>query len=411
MTMKSLDPERLARRQLERDRARTATFPKLGARKRARMCASPFAFLRGAAPLFYEVLEHDDTLASGPPGKGWICGDAHLENFGAYRPDALAHEEGAGGGRSRLPKAVFHLNDFDEAVRAPLRLDVLRLTTSLVLALRERGAGSAQVLDCCRGLLEMHARTTFEAAAVPDAPAPVKALVAAAAARSRPAFLAARTTGQGQRRRFIRGDRYFPLPKKLGPAARRAFAAYAKRLDAAEGLGTEQAEVIDLAFRVAGTGSLGTLRVAVLVAGKGGRDGQWIFDMKAQDEPAAAAFGSTDGLPPAERVARAITACLARSPRMVGTTKLDGRSMFVRRLVPQEDKLDLAHLALADFAPLARHLGALLGEAHRTGAPDLDGRHARRWSERDREHLLGNAIRLASLHEAAWLFYERLASA
>lgn len=49
------------------------------------MLASPHAFLRGAAPLFYEILAARPDLAAGPPGEGWIVGDMHLENVGAYR--------------------------------------------------------------------------------------------------------------------------------------------------------------------------------------------------------------------------------------------------------------------------------------------------------------------------------------
>ena len=43
---------------------------------------------------------------------------------------------------------------------------------------------------------------------------------------------------------------------------------------------------MDLAFRVAGAGSLGTTRVAVLAQAKGA-DGGWLFDMKEEGIPAA----------------------------------------------------------------------------------------------------------------------------
>src|SRR5262249_52621622 len=85
--MEALDPAHLAERQLELDHARTARFSDLFARKMVRMSASPLAFLRGAAPLFYEILHTRHDLSDGPAGDGWLVGDAHLENFGAYRPD------------------------------------------------------------------------------------------------------------------------------------------------------------------------------------------------------------------------------------------------------------------------------------------------------------------------------------
>src|SRR6266849_10841617 len=80
-----LDAFQLARRQLELDRQRMWAFPWLAGRKRKLMQASPLGFLRGSARLFFEILQDNPGLAQGPGGRGWIAGDLHLENFGAYR--------------------------------------------------------------------------------------------------------------------------------------------------------------------------------------------------------------------------------------------------------------------------------------------------------------------------------------
>jgi uncharacterized protein (DUF2252 family) len=184
--------------------------------------------------------------------------------------------------------------------------------------------------------------------------------------------------------------------------AEKAFAKYAKRIARAYRLPPEALEVVDAAFRVAGTGSLGCLRVAVLARGKGGKDGGWIFDMKAEGTPSAARLVSPPRMEPAERVATAIEACLERPPRMIGAARLRGESMFVRRLMPQEDKLDLAHIDGADLVPLARHLGALLGAAHRKGVRRAPRRS---WNDDDRAGLMARAIALAGAHEAMYLAY------
>ena len=397
--MLSLDPVRLAKRQLELDRERTAKFPHLVGHKAERMSASPLALLRGAAPLFYELLERHPALGEGPPGEGWLVGDCHLENFGAYRAGALSLASSA----ARAPEGVvFDLNDFDDSFVGPWRLDVLRLLTSLVLGGRETGASGPVTLELCDALLDAYVAAAFRRkSAIPPCSA-VAALVDKVRSRSRKQLLDARTEIVRGERRFLRGARYETLPAKLRAKAERAFLKYARKLPKDVRPADEALAVVDAAFRVAGTGSLGCLRVAVLVRGKGGRDGGWVFDMKAEGTPSAACLVRPPKLEPAERVVAAMQACLARPPRMVGTTTLKGSSLLVRRLAPQEDKLDLTRLAAADLPPLARHLGALLGAAHRRGARRAP---KKAWSDEDRANLLVRAIGLAGAHEAMYLAY------
>src|SRR5258707_14342705 len=88
-----------------------------------RMASSPFAFLRGSAPLFYEILKRVPQLAKGPDGVGWIVGDLHLENFGAFRAEQ----------RATSSEVIFNLNDLDEAGVWPWRLGGFRVTTVLQL--------------------------------------------------------------------------------------------------------------------------------------------------------------------------------------------------------------------------------------------------------------------------------------
>jgi uncharacterized protein (DUF2252 family) len=364
------------------------------------MRPSPLALLRGSAPLFYEILERHPALADGPSGEGWLVGDAHVENFGAYRTGALSLGETR---RSHSAESVvFDLNDFDEAFVGPWRLDVLRLLTSLILAGRELGVDGRRALELADALLDAYAGALFHARRVPGGPPVVTQLVENVRARTRRELLDARTEVAHGKRRFVRGARYEALPPKLKAKAEKAFAKYAKGLPRGERPPEDALEVVDATFRVAGTGSLGCLRVAILVRGKGGRDGGWVFDMKAQSAPSSACLVRAPRLEPAERVVTAIGACLARPPRMIGTTRLRGESMFVRRLTPQEDKLDLTKLSSGDLEPLARHLGALLGAAHKRGAT----RPARRpWKREERALLLGRSIALAGMHEAIYLAY------
>src|SRR5450432_2138800 len=145
--MFSPDPIGCAERQLARDRDVTSGFPELMPRKLARMSASPLGYLRGAAPLYYELLQEHAQLAEGPDGDGWLVGDAHLENFGAFRTaDARGTES-----------VVFDVNDFDEATPGPLRWDVVRLLTSVILGGRELGSDGRQSVLLCTSILAGYA--------------------------------------------------------------------------------------------------------------------------------------------------------------------------------------------------------------------------------------------------------------
>lgn len=395
--MRGVDPMALARRQLILDRARTQRFPRTYDRKIARMRASPLAFLRGSTPLFYEIMAADPDLRAGPPGEGWIAGDAHLENFGAFVPEMDARMECA--------DVVFDLNDFDECIIGPLRLDLLRLGTSLLLGARELGATGGQALEMVQVLLDAWAVHVQSARKLPADPRPVAALFGQVRARSRADLLNARTEVKGRKRGFVRGPRYGNLPADVSRGLPKAFAAYAETLHDNERPTPEQLAIVDAAHRIAGTGSLGVLRIAVLVTGKGGPDGGWIFDLKEQPTPSTAAVGRVPkGLSSAERVATAMRACLVAHPRGIGTTDIVGLSMFGRRLAPQEDRLDLTLIEGVDLLPLAQYLGALLGRVHRRGATRKPGAI----TAESKKALVERTIRLAGIHEGAYLAYCRL---
>ena len=85
-----------------------------------KMAASPFAFYRGSAPLFYaDVARLEDGWADERTGRVWIQGDLHAENFGTYMDSAGI--------------LVFDVNDFDEAYLGHFTWDLRRMAASLAL--------------------------------------------------------------------------------------------------------------------------------------------------------------------------------------------------------------------------------------------------------------------------------------
>src|SRR5450432_4345469 len=238
--MFSPDPIGCAERQLARDRDVTSGFPELMPRKLARMSASPLGYLRGAAPLYYELLQEHAQLAEGPDGDGWLVGDAHLENFGAFRTaDARGTES-----------VVFDVNDFDEAITGPLRWDVVRLLTSVILGSRELGSDGKQSVELCAAILDGYAPALWEGTLPKDAPAPVRRLLAKVATRTHKDLLDRRTERVGNARRFVRGERYEELAAELIPKARVAFERYVQALDPDQHTPRDHFEVEDLAFRI-----------------------------------------------------------------------------------------------------------------------------------------------------------------
>jgi len=387
---RKLRPFELARWQLERDRERIR-LPLLLQRKQQRMSASPFAFLRGAAPLFYRVLANAPRLARGPDDEGLLCGDLHLENFGAYRPDRPS---------PRGDRVVFDLNDLDEAFVGHLHLDLLRVLTSVLLAARGWGCNAANALDLAGEFLEGY-RKALDSGRSPGVPRPVSALLEQVAARKRRELLVRRTVGVGNRRRFRIGPTMLRLPRLVRAACARAFTRFAKEEIERSGHPPKRFRVLDVAFRVAGTGSLGTFRVAVLVEGHGPPEGAWMFDLKAMGEPAGLAFATRKTEPGPERVADALRTMLRSPPTMLGTVRALGHGLLVRRLTPQEDRLNWTTLPADQRGTTLGYLGALTASAHRRGARrrprGLDGGQARR--------ILRSTTELAGLHETVALAY------
>lgn len=404
---KSLNVEvarELAAEQWRKDEGRTELFPVLLRRKMERMCASPLAFLRGSAPLFYELLKANDALGQGPSGEGWIVGDLHIENFGAYRPDGFDEESKD----KAVPKrpAVFDLNDFDDTIVGPWRFDVLRFSTSLLLAGREMGVTGPVVLELLDRVLEAWTRAVFDGEDPSTMPAVVTALVEKVRSRSKTQLLDARTKEDKGKRRFVRGVRYMDLPEDLLEQVPKALEEYIATIREDEKPPKGPLAVEDAAFRIAGTGSLGGLRMAVIVEGN-----KAIFDLKEQGAPSTAVLCPEPALEPAERVVTGFRACVAHPANLLGTShiKLNKKkvSLSCRRLSPQEDKLALPKLKKEELPELAAHLGALLGAAHRRGAQTK----GHRWNKEDRETIRMQAIALAGLHEAVYLaLCERLRS-
>ena len=341
-------------------------LPDLIPLKMGRMAESPFSFFRGAAP----VMAAD--LAVLPFTGLWVqlCGDAHVRNLGAFAaPDG---------------RLVFDINDFDETIIGPWEWDLKRLATSVVLA--GLAAGDRQK-DCARaaravsasyreGLQRFARMRVTELAKYEIRRSSRYAAVRGVldkAERATPMRALSKLTAVGEDKKPRFHDQ-LPLIRHLpDETACKVFAsleAYRETLNAGRRLVLDGYRPIDAAFKVVGTGSIGTRDYVVLLLGNGAKDALFLqikeelFSCYVPYLPGAPAFAHQG-----RRVAEG-QQCMqtAATDPFLGWTTIDGRDFMVRQLADHKAAIDPSELRGTTLSEYAVVCGEALAKAHaRTG--------------------------------------------
>ena len=302
--------------------------PERLAMKYKAMNKSAFAFLRGTCHLFYENLPKSPLLKKAPPV--WVCGDLHLENFGSYKGD------------NRL--VYFDLNDFDEALLAPCTWDLLRLLTSIQIARHSVHVTREQTIVLCQVFLNAYAEAIASGKARwierETAEGLIKQLLDSLRNRKRQSLLDHFTRIRGGTR-TIRLTRRHAL--KASAAEKERARAILFSLDSVR-TNPRFFKVLDIARRVAGTGSLGVERYVVLVEGKGSPDGNYLLDLK-QSLPSAL-FPKVKVKQPywddeAQRIVSIQRKTQAISMAFLQPVRFEGTSYVLRGLQAAEDRVTL----------------------------------------------------------------------
>ncbi|WP_328888053.1 DUF2252 domain-containing protein [Streptomyces sp. NBC_00316] len=337
-----------------------------------RMAATPFAFLRGSAGL----MAHD-LMGTPVTGVGaQLCGDAHAANFGLY-----------GDARGSL---VIDLNDFDETVFGPWEWDLKRLATSLVLAGREAGAdegtcrqGAYDAVGAYRRTMRLLARLPAldawnaiadeELVSHTDARDLLGTLerVSEKARNNTSARFAAKSTEESE----DGGRRFVDAP----PVLRRVPDAEAAAVAAGLGdyLGTISEDRVpliaryaihDVAFRVVGTGSVGTRSYVVLLLDHRGEP--LVLQVKEARPSALAPYLPAVGfeVPEVAHEGRRVVLGQKRmqvvSDILLGWATVDGREFQVRQFRNRKGSVDPVALTADQVDDYGRMTGALLARAH-----------------------------------------------
>lgn len=295
------------------------------------MAQSPFRFFRGSCHLFYQDLVGRQTWQD--PTQTWICGDLHVENFGSYR------------GRNRL--VYFDLNDFDEAVLAPVTWEVSRFLTSVYLLGHQLNVSDADVKVIVFTLLETYLAAlkvgksfALEAETTTGV---LRQLMDNVGSRNNKDFYRARINNHDKRHPTlnVNNKKYFAIGD--ADLKQRLIAAFGQHINqTADDLG--QFEVLDAVIRLAGTGSVGLKRYMFLVYHHGNQQ-HYFFDIK---------FAQASSLQPylqntqpawsndAERVKTVQSYMAYMLPAWYSVFAFDGGHYIVKETQPEEDKMDFA---------------------------------------------------------------------
>ena len=326
--------------------------PERLAMKYRAMRGSPFAFLRGSCHLFYDRLPRGGVLKSAP--LVWVCGDLHLENFGSYKGD------------NRL--VYFDVNDFDESALAPASYDLVRFLTSLCVGASSLSIGEAKAHLLCRIFLDAYATSLASGKAYwverDTAQGLVRAMLDGLRNRQRASFLDLRTVIRRKQRLLrVDGKKALPVTGPQRAAITNFMQAFAKSRAQPDFFA-----VLDVARRIAGTGSLGVSRYAILVQGKGSPDGNYLLDLK-QAAPSSLLSHLKATQPKWKSEAHRVVAVQRRmqavSMAFLEPVFFDEGPYVLRALQPSEDRMTASgsRQSGSDLDHLVRTMGQLVAWA------------------------------------------------
>lgn len=330
------------------------------AQKYIKMWKSAFAFFRGTCHLFYRDLPPDSILNLAP--NVWICGDLHLENFGAYKGDNR--------------QIYFGIDDFDESILAPCTWDIARLLTSIFLAVDSLNFNQSDAENLSRLFLDAYTTALSSGRIKEIVEANTKGIVADRLEdlhkRKRSDFLDDRTKLIDNRRQLkIDNETIFAISKERYQSIARSI-----KLWASSQVNPDFFEVLDIGFRIAGTGSLGLDRYLILVTGKGSPNSNYLLDFKQQLGSSLQPYVSIDQPQWENSAARVIEiqqSVQSSPPALLAAIEFNGGSYSLRELQPTQDKITLKpdKITLTQLEQLINTVAQVTAAAHLNGSNKL----------------------------------------
>ncbi len=378
------DPVELLERQAE------TRVPELVPIRYGRMLVSPFTFYRGAAAIMAEDLAA--TPRSGLTVQ--CCGDAHLSNFGAFA--------------SPERRLVFDLNDFDETLPGPWEWDVKRLAVSMLIAARDNAFTAKQqdqiVLTTVReyrtAMRDFAAMKNLDVwyshldvdAAIQDVAAQIKRTKAVdrqlartekniAKARTKDsmsAFAKLTEVVDGTVRIVNQAPLIVPIttlvgdtpPEELFEGLRELIRTYRSTLELDRRALVEEFQLLDVARKVVGVGSVGTRAWIALMMGRDSTDPLFLQIKEAEASVFEAYLGKSKYKNHGERVVVGQRRMQAASDIFLGwlhqPSGIDGkpRDFYVRQLKDWKGSAEIEQMIPTGMATYGRLCGWTLARAH-----------------------------------------------
>ena len=338
-----------------------------------RMMQSPFAFYRGAAAIMAADLAH--TPVSGI--RVQACGDCHLMNFGGFATPER--------------NIAFDINDFDETLPAPWEWDVKRLAASCVVAGQHNGYNRAEASDMALRCVESYrehihnfARMTvlerwyehINAADVLSAISgkkwrrEVQTQIDKAVARSvlEDDFPKLASVEGGQPRIkdnppliFHQGD--VDTDGEYGHAVKAAFREYRTTLSDERRELLDRFELKDVAIKVVGVGSVGTM-CAILLLMADTDDSLFLQVKEARLSVLEPYAGKSRFRNRGERVVVGQRLMQAASDLFLGWTEYEGRHFYIRQLHDTKIKPLIEGISASRLGLYSGWCGWALARAH-----------------------------------------------
>ena len=367
--------------------------------RHGRMMVSPFTFYRGAAKIMAADLK--DTPRAGLVVQ--LCGDAHLSNFGVFA--------------SPERTLLFDLNDFDETLPGPFEYDVKRMSASFTIAGRNNGFTKAETRSATLASVQAYreAMAGFAQMGTMDiwyARLSEKELLAeiknlarsetgvgkkelkkgekgakaiAAKARTRDSLQALSKLAElvdGKYQIVSQPPIVIPLkdlpalagmsPDEVRHLIHQQFRAYRSTLQNDRRHLLERFEVIDVARKVVGVGSVGTRAFIVLLQGRDQQDPLFLQVKEATRSVLEDHLPKSRFKQPGERVVDGQRMMQAASDIYLGWTKgvEENRFLYWRQLRDMKGSVVVENMPPANLAFYAQQCGWTLARAHaRSGDP------------------------------------------